>query len=57
MIRWLLRVAAIIATLSVTILAITGADLISSEDDEIPFALLAALWAAIMVTKPRPHRQ
>lgn len=55
--RGLGRVAVTVFVASVTVLAVTGGDPITSADDEIPWLILASTWVSIVLTKPRPHRQ
>lgn len=57
MIRPLLRIMAVFAVTSAAILAATGPYRMSAADDEMLFLILAASWATIMATKPRPKRQ
>lgn len=51
--RFALRVAAILAIVCGTVLAINGTDTITAQDDEMPFVILGALFLALYVTKPR----
>lgn len=49
----LLRVAAILAVTSAVVLMINGSNVMTSEDDEMPFVILATIWATLYLTKRR----